>query len=126
MNIKSKAFTESHNLINRETALQLHKVEQINALLRGRIFNNIEERVTRNTLGENIKKPLDKRLSESKFAHLIKTIPTDELMVLTSILGFSNKGIEAIGAYLNAENHSIQVYALKKELEARTYGFRKL
>jgi hypothetical protein len=88
-------------------------------LLDSKIFKDIELLVNVSTMGTPIKKPLNKRLEESKFANLIRDIPTQELVVLTMVLGFSAKSREAIGMYLNAENNRIQRYALKLELQKR-------
>jgi hypothetical protein len=88
-------------------------------LLDSRIFKDIEKKVLLSNLGETIKKPLEKRLIESKFAQVIKKMPTQELVVLTMMMGFSADALNAVSMYLNAENTTIQRYALKLELENR-------
>jgi hypothetical protein len=92
---------------------------EVKKLLDSNLFKDIETKVEYTSLGQKISKPLDKRLNDSKFAGLIKDIPTNELVVLTMILGFSGKGLSAINMYLTAENTRIQRYALKLELQKR-------
>lgn len=105
-----------NDLIIKENELPV----EVKKLLDSPLFKDIETKVEYTSLGAKISKPLDKRLKDSKFAALIKDIPTNELVVLTMILGFSGKGLSAISMYLTAENTRIQRYALKKELEKRT------
>lgn len=92
---------------------------QIHTLLKSQVFYNIEHKLKHDSLGALIKKPVEKRLADSKFAMLLKDIPTTELKILTIVLGFSGKCRAAISMYLTAENTSIQRYALKLELEKR-------
>jgi len=78
-----------------------------------------QSRITHNQSGEQYKTPINKRLKNSKFRKQIEALSDGELKILFVVAGLSPGTLRALNSFLTAPDNSIQIYALKLELEKR-------
>ena len=78
-----------------------------------------KSRITHNQFGDQYKTPINKRLEGSKFRKQIEALSDGELKLLFIVAGVSPGTLEALHSFLTAPDNSIQIYALKLELEKR-------
>jgi hypothetical protein len=84
-------------------------------------------RLTHDILKQPYKTSVDERLKRSKFAQFISTLTDDEIKVLIIVMECSDNVSKAIKMYFDGSAFgAIQHYALKKEMEKRGIGKRKM